>query len=101
MNVYTKEDFENKYYSIRLLAYRSLGFTDKALEDKDEEIRLAAYESLGFNEKAFEDEDEDIRLDAHEYFRKCCDILGLDDFIKTKFSEDEKELLRFNNIKVL
>ena len=101
MNVYTKEDFENKYYSIRLLAYRSLGFTDKALEDKDEEIRLAAYQVLGFTKKALKDKDEYIRLEAYEYFRNCSSILGLNNLIKTKFSEEEKELLRFNNIKVL
>lgn len=41
---FTKEDFDNPSWFIRLEAYRELGFTEKALEDDNWFIRQEACE---------------------------------------------------------
>ena len=76
-------------------------YTEEDFKDKDWIVRLSAYEALGFTEDAFKDKDWRVRLRAYEYFKRCCDILELGNSKRTKFTEDEKELLRFNGIPVL
>ena len=65
----------------------------------DGNIRLRAYYKLGFTKGALEDEFVFIREEALKYFENCQEILELDK-IKYNFSEDEKAILRMNNVPV-
>ena len=66
-NIYQALNDED--FTIRLEAYRALGFTEEAFKDEDWYIRLQAYRVLGWTKEALKDEDGDIRLEAEQYFR--------------------------------
>ena len=65
-----KEDLKSESWSVRLSAYRELGFTKDAFKDTDWDIRLEAYLNLGWTKDALNDEYWEIRVDAEEYFQK-------------------------------
>jgi HEAT repeat protein len=69
ISLFKEEAKKDEDWSIRLGAYRALGFTEEAKKDESWRIRLWAYRALGFTEEAKKDEDSDIRDQAKIYFR--------------------------------
>lgn len=83
----------DEHVNIRALYYIDNGYDEQARHDCSW-IRMKYYEKYGYTEDSF-------NCDVFDYFKKCREILGYGNgFIKTKFTEDEAELLRFNGINV-
>ena len=65
ISYFPKESLKDEDASIRLKAYRALGFTKEALKDQHYRVRLEAYRALWWTKEAFNDEYRNIKLEAY------------------------------------
>ncbi len=65
---FKEEALKDKYWFIRVEAYRAFGFTKEALKDKHWRIRLEAYRALGFTKEALKDKESIVRDEAKIFF---------------------------------
>lgn len=62
--------------SVRLEAYRALGFTEEAKKDPYSTVRLEAYRRIGWSREALRDPETSIRLGAYDHFGWTEDALS-------------------------
>ena len=69
LSLFPKEAKKDENWSIRIQAYRALGYTEEAKNDEEWVIRRGAYRALGYTEEAKNDENEYIREEVRLYFQ--------------------------------